>query len=546
MPEFNGKPINVSLRIIADLSQGLYRSPADALKELVNNAYDADSLIVEINFSKDFSSLIIQDKGKGMTIDEFIQVMETIGGSTKRSIDTKHEDKTTTGRKIIGRIGIGLLGASQISNKIEFQSTTEDSTKGFKAYIEFDQFASEEAKKTKITDIWEKDEKVKIGNYYIKDFSGVDRAKHFTKVMLTQIKRVLVDKLKAIDPKTYEQPRKMGRKISNVKDLVNWMRKNGITKTALHEYDRIFWELCVLTPVPYINNALTISNKLETTSGTQEFTNFAKKINKETHLQLKFDGINCYKPILMPNDEDRNYPLFFNLLFMTGLNNKNIVYRDYNNTGKLEKKEFKVRGYIYFQRPKVWPPELQGLLIRVRNVAVGQYDSTFLTYRRHEGFKFSQITGEIYVDGLDDILNIDRSGFRETEPSFVAFRESIHNYLGQTVFPGIKEFATIERVGRRNKDIIKEEEFLRTNFSLIDNKKRELLFAENQKKLIERAPSKISFALSIQGKMPRFNKEYYRILTFLEAKLANKLSDEDRDILFEELIKWLNEFEHGH
>lgn len=123
MPDEIGKPINVSLRIISDLSQGLYRSPADALKELVSNAYDADSEIVEINFKKDFSSLTINDQGEGMTINEFIQAMETIGSSPKRSADTGGRELTLSGRKIIGRIGIGLLGASQIAKKIEIQST---------------------------------------------------------------------------------------------------------------------------------------------------------------------------------------------------------------------------------------------------------------------------------------------------------------------------------------------------------------------------------------------------------------------------------------
>ncbi|MEK0337278.1 MAG: ATP-binding protein, partial [Nitrosopumilus sp.] len=72
----------------------MYRSPADALKELVSNSYDADSPTMNINFSPNFSSLILQDFGKGMTTDEFIQVMETIGGTDKRSFDAKNGDTT--------------------------------------------------------------------------------------------------------------------------------------------------------------------------------------------------------------------------------------------------------------------------------------------------------------------------------------------------------------------------------------------------------------------------------------------------------------------
>ncbi|MCH8286794.1 ATP-binding protein, partial [candidate division KSB1 bacterium] len=98
------RAINVSLKIIADLAQGLYRSPADALKELISNSYDADSPSVNIDFSDDFSVLTVRDLGCGMTLDDFITVMETIGGSSKRSIDTDYMDVTESGRKIIGRI----------------------------------------------------------------------------------------------------------------------------------------------------------------------------------------------------------------------------------------------------------------------------------------------------------------------------------------------------------------------------------------------------------------------------------------------------------
>lgn len=89
--DIRSRPINVSLRIIADLSQGIYRSPADALKELVSNAYDAYSETVSIDFSNDFSFLTVRDKGKGMELDDFIEVMETIGASSKRAIDTSND-----------------------------------------------------------------------------------------------------------------------------------------------------------------------------------------------------------------------------------------------------------------------------------------------------------------------------------------------------------------------------------------------------------------------------------------------------------------------
>ena len=533
-----GKSINVSLRVIADLSQGLYRSPADAIKELVSNAYDADSPSVEINFSNDCDTLTIRDLGSGMSIEQFVTVMETIGGSSKRSADNIKEE-TPFGRKIVGRIGIGLLSVSQIANKLEIQSTIKGSDKGFKAYIEFDQFASEEARKIKITELWEDNSQITLGKYFINESSNIDKDVHFTTLTLSGIKRIIAEKLRA-ESEIDGWPRMLGRELHTVKELVNWMRENGVTKTALHEYDRLFWELCLLCPVPYFEDAFEIFQNIKETSHTKDIKEFVKSINKDTHFKLFFDGHECFKPLLMPHSYDKGYPLFFNLLFMNGLNNRTIKFMDYDAEGSLVEKELKIRGYIYFQRPKVVPPELQGILIRVRNVAVGHYDSTFLTYRRHEGFKFSQITGEIYIDNLDLALHINRSSFRETEPAYVAFRDAIHNYLSKVVFPAIKEYATYERGNRAEENYNYEKDSLAENFALIDNQKRKVLMAGDQDKLIIREKNTIKIATSIDGKKLKFNKEIFRIIAFMEAKLGSEHSERQLDNLYEELTNWLN------
>lgn len=534
------RSINVSLKVIADLSQGLYRSPADALKELVSNAYDADSPKVEINFERDFSAVTIRDWGRGISIDEFIETMETIGGSSKRLAGKN--DTTPSGRKIVGRIGIGLLSVSQIANLLEIESTVSGSDLGFHAKVEFNQFASEDARKIKITELWEKNKYIEIGKYYYEEIRGVDKKQHFTTLKLSGLKRTIAEKLTAGHEKD-GHPRMLGKELYSITELIQWMGKKSVTKTGLHEYDRIFFELCTLCPVPYLNNPLTIRNHIKNSSRTEDFLNFVQSINKETHLELIVDGIKCFKPLLMPSENEKNYPLFFNLIFMKGLNDEVVSYKDYDRNGTLVEKQFRVRGYLYFQRPKVWPPELQGLIIRVRNVAVGQYDSTFMTYRRHEGFKFSQITGEILVDGLDDALNIDRSSLRETEPVFVAFREAIHNYLSRIVFPGIKSYAGDERAERREKIFSKEAQSLQKRFKSIDSKQRKITFKEDQSKLLERTGSEISLGFSVNGKKQKIQMETYRTIAFLDSYLSGKLTVEERDELFKKLSEWLTEFE---
>src|SRR5712664_2671684 len=79
------EPVNVAASIIADVSAGIYRSPAGALKELISNAFDADAPTVRISTGWPmFKTFTCTDDGRGMTPDEFNRIMGHIGGSSKR------------------------------------------------------------------------------------------------------------------------------------------------------------------------------------------------------------------------------------------------------------------------------------------------------------------------------------------------------------------------------------------------------------------------------------------------------------------------------
>ncbi len=110
-------PIFAAQKMIADLSSGLYRSPAAALKELVANAYDADAEKVVITTDPPhFQVIVVRDTGVGMSLEKFVEVMQHIGGSRKRIV---YGDVTPKGRQMIGRIGIGLLAIAQLGTRIK-------------------------------------------------------------------------------------------------------------------------------------------------------------------------------------------------------------------------------------------------------------------------------------------------------------------------------------------------------------------------------------------------------------------------------------------
>ena len=57
-------------QVIARVTDGIYRQPASALRELISNAYDADATRVVIQTDPPrFERIVIEDNGRGMTPD---------------------------------------------------------------------------------------------------------------------------------------------------------------------------------------------------------------------------------------------------------------------------------------------------------------------------------------------------------------------------------------------------------------------------------------------------------------------------------------------
>lgn len=134
--------VDVSAKIIADVSSGIYRTPANALKELISNSFDADARTAIITTDyPDFDVFTCSDDGDGMTVAKFEDIMKRIGGTDKRAIS----ERTRTGRPVIGRIGIGILAIAQICNKFTIISSTKEASTRFEATIDLGEFHEQEA-----------------------------------------------------------------------------------------------------------------------------------------------------------------------------------------------------------------------------------------------------------------------------------------------------------------------------------------------------------------------------------------------------------------
>ena len=130
------QPVHTTLatseRILARVTDGIYREPWAAFRELVANAYDADASHVVIETGQpDFARMSVRDDGNGMSPETLAYVLKHIGGSSKRTLagsalntaQTGAPDLSPGGRPLIGKIGIGLFAVAQLTQ--HFQIVTK-------------------------------------------------------------------------------------------------------------------------------------------------------------------------------------------------------------------------------------------------------------------------------------------------------------------------------------------------------------------------------------------------------------------------------------
>ncbi|NIE77005.1 hypothetical protein F3J45_21430 [Pantoea sp. Ap-967] len=188
-------------RVFARITDGIYRDPASALRELIANAYDADAtdVRVETDYPR-FSKISVRDNGKGLTKETLAHVICHIGGSLKRTKEgQKHQissdddvTKSKAGRPLIGKLGIGLFSVSQITHHIVIISKVAGSNK--RIYCDILLMPQSEAILEK-----EEDQKFVTGEVSIKFVDADDLDSQGTEILLldlrSHVKEALLSKV---------------------------------------------------------------------------------------------------------------------------------------------------------------------------------------------------------------------------------------------------------------------------------------------------------------------------------------------------------------
>lgn len=393
--KFQGE-IVVASRIVDYLSSGLYESPAACLKELINNSFDADAKRVNVFVKPDADRIIIEDDGFGLNRSEFEKHFSRISESYKR----EESETTPLGRPKIGKIGIGFIAANEICDVMEIVSTKKGSTELLEVSIRFDIMRQDVDNR-----------RSNNGEITKADYEGdvtfnADKNSHYTHIFLKKIRGEAQAILAGAGTTEFSAGKKSlyGKlpstmcKILAARDLRSW--------DTFDDYSKNLLKIGLNVPVAYHDEWIlpTLKSKVKDIERSASELNFS----------LFIDGSEIRKPIVFsPPEPEKTIVIQFNF----------------------EGENVAAEGYFYAQYSMIRPQELQGVLIRIRNAAVGEYDPSFLGFSSSEGPLFQAwISGEIIADDrLEEAMNIDRRTLREAHPAYTELQQAVHEHISELI-----------------------------------------------------------------------------------------------------------------
>jgi len=406
--------MRVAAKILQSIASGIYRTPANAIKELLSNSFDADATKVDVNIDIDQLSRLVHritvtDNGVGINTDDFEYSLTHIGASIKKL----EGELTSRDRPIVGRIGIGLLSAGQASNTFSFISAPQDEDYTMRAEVNLSPYYDK-------IKMYETLDKLTIGN--VKVFQE-DRksSKTFTQIILCDIKEPFSRELavEASDPNySFDFA-----KASSYKEFIDWIDRKQIKRLEyISGYGRFIFELGLLTPVRYLAGGPIRG---------YENSRVIRRINDRLssfNFRVFVNGMEIFKPILLPHISDN-------------LQKKGEDYKLYEievDEKLPDGRKLKALGYYYHQIKRLVPWILRGVMLRVKNIGIGGYENAFSKIYAASPIILHQLTAELYVDeGLDQSLNIDRNSFFESDEAYQTLWKEVFKRVNPEHLPEV-------------------------------------------------------------------------------------------------------------
>ena len=334
---------------------------------------------------------------------------------------------------MIGRLGIGILGISQISHKFSIVSHARKARSAFRAWIEMKDFRREildQAKLERSSDLASgQDDESPTPGFPVGDYRAesipFDPQRTGMMITATEPTEGFRQQLSEDDLDPLPKEFRMFCQASGVKD--------ALATGPL--YNRMVWQVASLSPVPYMLNGVE-------SDGDESMTSIIKTLQK-FNFAVIVDGVKLFKPVLL--DVPASVVPYDTVGYGEGPFHFPLELDEVVWGSKLS-----VRGYLYSSAgTALHPDDIRGMLIRLKHVGIGEYDKSFLDYRYAEGPRFAWLTGEIFIEhGLDDALTVGRDGFDAGHPHYVALRTWLHTQLRSRVFPTLYRSIESRRLKR--------------------------------------------------------------------------------------------------
>jgi len=511
-------PLETDDRVLARITDGIYRQPASAIRELIANAYDADATeVVVMTDAPRYSEILVRDNGNGMTAEVLVNLIQHIGGSAKRThvgqgngVTHPNDPRLSPGgRRLIGKIGIGLFSVSQLTRQFTIITKPKKEKYRYTAVVTLHHYTDETLGDAT------NETKFKTGETVITTEEVGRDESHGTTILLSSLipraRKVLQSRemwsaLRDQDPQTVGVVRRVEPAIHSglisdaseeyeVMPQVPWSLKTSAQKrmgllseklieaadkndlyaqvdNAFDYYFRMVWSLGLALPLPYIGEhpfdlpdatktqCFLLSNKSRSVPGaagenqaTELKTDAENNVGKASGLHVPREG----KDFRVVIDGLRLFrPIQYDIVqsssraLQTPLLFVGGFRPDLKKFDKTQRggEDLEFSGYFYWT-PKVVPTEHNGLLVRILGASGTLFDKTFLNYQVRERGRLPHLVAEVFVsNGLEEALNIDRESFNTAHPHYQILLNWVHNALRQ-VTNEVKNLETVLRAKRR-------------------------------------------------------------------------------------------------
>lgn len=504
--------LSTNQKVIARVTDGIYRQPGSAIRELVSNAWDADATEVTVKTDAPrFRRMVIEDDGIGMTPAALAHLIENIGGSAKRTSfgaaigvsSPSDPDKSPGGRPLIGKLGIGIFSVAQLTRRFQIITKTSGDSHRTIALVTLSQFGDEP--------IEEPDGSYNAGEVLIWREETASVEEHGTSLVLLSIRFQTRETLcsaevwGAVDNPLDQEasphrpvvpafhigrvdaseaalrtagvsaPRRVpwtdgdepaeafASIVAAVWSSVSQTNPNPKLTALFDNYLQMVWSLSLSLPLPYCDGSILAGASWDWARFyelSNEYRGSARPLEAREleHWRLLgragSDEADEDFRVYVDNLELRRPIRFRGLPATSHALTLPIVF-----LGRV-REEFSgipagvATGVLDFDAylfwtPKIAPTEHQGALVRIHGSSGSLFDPTFFRYQVSEQTRLRQVCCEIFVrEGLEGALNIDRESFNTSHPHMVVLTNWIHGALRQLATTQ-KSVAQVAREARR-------------------------------------------------------------------------------------------------